>query len=81
MVSKKHVSVQRGDATQAKIDLKFELLRDWIANGIPWKLDLAGNHVFDKRGEKVLVDIPRDIKSFGIWEGRYPWSRARRASR
>jgi hypothetical protein len=64
-----HISRVTKQACAEKIEAKLKVLRQWKAEGIPWKTSDAGELLRDADGECLLEFFPDSIASFCDWDG------------
>lgn len=64
-----HQSQVRKQVAQANIECKLNILRDWVANGIPYRVDEHGHGLLDDNEQKVLEFFPTSVRQFKAWDG------------
>ena len=64
-----HQSQVSKQAAQQSIDRKLEILRKWLEEGIPYKVDDSGHTLLDENDRKVLEYFPSSSRQFKLWDG------------
>lgn len=64
----RHISIVTTEVCAEEIELKLAVLRQWVAEGIPWKTSDAGDLLRDADGECLLEYFPNNIVRFCDWD-------------
>ncbi|KLD64397.1 hypothetical protein [Dyella japonica] len=64
-----HQSAVSKLAAQANIERKLTILRDWVTNGIPCRVDEQGHRLLDGKEQAVLEFFPTSVRQFKAWDG------------
>lgn len=74
MVNENHIASRRKRTTLEVVNDKFLVLKDWIENGIPWRVNDGGTPAYDSKGKRILIEYPTDLTSFVKWSGLPSWT-------
>jgi hypothetical protein len=69
MIKPLHQSMVSKLAAQANIERKLTILRDWVANGIPCRVDEQGHRLLDAKEQTLLEFFPTSVRQFKVWNG------------
>lgn len=76
-MARPHQSQVAKQEAQEAIDRKLAVLRDWAANGIPYRQDHSGHVLVDSDDRKVMEYFPTSLRQFKQWDGSQNCARVR----